>query len=330
MEHCWAPDPATRPDFDEITKSLDVVLIHAAISDATGRRFWEENFLHNEEVESDLYFRCLYKFLKMEIPEDTPTKLSSPYLTMTEASTVPAGTTFIDGGGSGGASDEFLSDEVIKLRCLKELLVTTDKSNKPWVNVERFGQILNWFGPMCSRDGLTFVDTIISILQHEWFHGDIPTSEAHRRLIAHQMAGTFLIRFSNNPSHPGCYTISRVSSTGQIAHIRISHVPGECGFSVNDDYTYPTLVELVQKLSVALDLKYACSGSKYCQLFVPSLPLGGYQSVLTSTSASSTPGLPPPLVPSEHGTSGRIAPGGGAGGGAGGAGGGGGKGKGHH
>lgn len=50
MQDCWKPDPSSRPDFDQINRQLDVVLIHAAISDAAGRRFWQENFLKQEEV----------------------------------------------------------------------------------------------------------------------------------------------------------------------------------------------------------------------------------------------------------------------------------------
>jgi hypothetical protein len=144
---------------------------------------------------------------------------------------------------------------------------------------------------------------------------DIETGEAQRRLNG-QGAGCFLVRFSTNPSHPGCFTISKVSANGKVAHIRTlfpvltrtrtphrtrkhntqpPHTPTDRahtivvlrptgishsaeGFSVNDEHTYPSLPELVEKLSKALDLRFPCPGSQYSQLFSAggSVDLGGY------------------------------------------------------
>jgi hypothetical protein len=55
-------------------------------------------------------------------------------------------------------------------------------------------------------------------------HRDIETGEAQRRLNG-QGAGCFLVRFSTNPSHPGCFTISKVSANGKVAHIRTISLP---------------------------------------------------------------------------------------------------------
>jgi len=283
MQDCWKPEPSERPDFEDLNNQLDIVLIHAAITDIAGRRFWEQNFLKDEEVDADEFFKSFYAFLKLELPVDASGKQASlsPYVTVVDVSSSLSNVHV-----EGSESQQSVSREVIKLRCLKELLVDTDKAGKAWVNVEKFGQILTWFGPLAQRkeSDTPFLERIINILENEWFHGDIPTAEAQRRLSG-QMPGCYLIRFSTNPSHPGCYTISRVSSTGQVAHIRISHVPGE-GFSVNDDHTYGSLDELVSKLSVALDLRYPCSGSKFAQLSAGAMNMGGYQSVLTNSDDS--------------------------------------------
>ena len=56
-------------------------------------------------------------------------------------------------------------------------------------------------------------------------------------------------------------------------------MPGE-GFSVNDDHTYGSLEELIAKLSVPLDLRYPCSGSKYTQLVAGASDFGGYEGVV--------------------------------------------------
>ena len=53
MQDCWKPQPNDRPDFEEINNTLDIVLIHAAIADPAGRRFWELNFLKDEDVDGD-------------------------------------------------------------------------------------------------------------------------------------------------------------------------------------------------------------------------------------------------------------------------------------
>lgn len=72
-------------------------------------------------------------------------------------------------------------------------------------------------------------------------------------------------------AHASCaHTIAVLRPTG------ISHSAE--GFSVNDEHTYPSLPELVEKLSKALDLRFPCPGSQYSQLFSAggSVDLGGY------------------------------------------------------
>jgi serine/threonine protein kinase len=293
MEQCWHPDPKARPDFEEINNQLDIILVHAAISDEQGRRFWEENFIRQEEVEWDDFARAFYAFLKLDLPEDEAgDSMVSPYLLVGSISEVNSQSTSTGGGsveqsgstssGGGGFSspfstasvgdaaetddDDLPGDDVLSLRCLKALLMETDKSKRKWVNVERFGQVLNWFGPLVRpKDSPQFIDVIRETLAQLWFHGNIETGEAQRRLNG-QGPGCFLIRFSTNPTYPTCYTISKVSKDGKTAHIRISHAPGE-GFSVNDEHTYASLEELVTKLGKALDLRTPCPGSQYASLF---------------------------------------------------------------
>lgn len=53
MQDCWKPEPSDRPDFEEINNRLDIIVVHAAITDPAGRRFWEQNFLKDEEVDGD-------------------------------------------------------------------------------------------------------------------------------------------------------------------------------------------------------------------------------------------------------------------------------------
>jgi hypothetical protein len=73
------------------------------------------------------------------------------------------------------ADDQVPANEVLNLRCLKTLLVNHDSKSgdkKSYVNVERFGNILNWFGPLIKKkDRTPFLDAVREILQEAWFHG---------------------------------------------------------------------------------------------------------------------------------------------------------------
>jgi serine/threonine protein kinase len=44
LEDCWDKDPKKRPGFDDIINRLDEIIIDATIADPTGRAFWKKNF----------------------------------------------------------------------------------------------------------------------------------------------------------------------------------------------------------------------------------------------------------------------------------------------
>ncbi|KAL6072003.1 Dual specificity protein kinase [Balamuthia mandrillaris] len=268
IEECWQPDPKKRPNFKEIAERMDVVVVHSAISDAVGRSFWERYFLKEGEVNSKTFFRKLYSHYRKPLPKDTaPMEVISPYLTLFGTSTErPTKKPANELRNKAPLTKEALM-ELYKLRGLKALLVQLDSTKQnSVVSVERFGKILEWFGPLLEDNLDTFLDRIHLVLTQPWFHGAIETAEAERRL-SDQPQGTFLVRFSNNPDHPGAYTISRVTTPQlSIGHIRITHAPGQ-GFSINDERDYPSLGALVQDLQSAGHLRTACLGSKYLSLF---------------------------------------------------------------
>jgi serine/threonine protein kinase len=278
MEACWHPNPTSRPEFEEINNQLDRILIHAAVADESGRRFWQENFIRQEEVEWEDFVDAFYSFLRIDAPKDKdfPEEGVSPYLLVGMGGQLKGDCTE-DEEEEEKDLDSLPNNDILNLRCLKELLVNDHNKSgedKFYVNVERFGSILNWFGPLArKKEWSPFLDSIREILQMAWFHGPIETVEAERRLRGHG-SGFFLVRFSTNPSHPGCFTISKVSAN-KVAHIRISHSAE--GFSVNDEHTYPSLPELIAQISPALNLRSACPGSHYSHLFTKP-DLGGYVS----------------------------------------------------
>lgn len=92
------------------------------------------------------------------------------------------------------------------------------------VDCERFGEILDWFGPIGHPDQTpataTILDHIREILKQAWFHGDLDEAKATARL-AGKPANTFLVRFS---SQRGFFTISQIHPQQKtVKHWRIEH-----------------------------------------------------------------------------------------------------------
>lgn len=120
-----------------------------------------------------------YAFLKLDLPTDLPSKQASlsPYVTVVDVSASMPQVKF-DGAGSEmrPASRDVIqlryyipvvattANSCLSCRCLKELLLDLDKSGKVWVNVEKLGQILNWFGPLTQRreSDTAFLDRVIA------------------------------------------------------------------------------------------------------------------------------------------------------------------------
>jgi serine/threonine protein kinase len=164
---------------------------------------------------------------------------------------------------SSAVLDEFLHK-------LFSLLLTGDAEHaddaaEGSVQMEVFGNVLEWFGPIVdaqSNSCLEFLERTKSVCSKTWFHGDLSTRSAENSL-AQKPVGSFLIRFSSTA--PGCYTISKVSERS-ISHQRIIHQRGR-GFHVNNQ-RYESLEELVQNGSKDLGLRRACGGSKiYNEIF---------------------------------------------------------------
>lgn len=105
----------------------------------------------------------------------------SPYLLVGTGGNLSASGEFEINAGDASqkfAEDHVPANEILNLRCLKTLLVNHDNKSgdkKGYVNVERFGNILNWFGPLIKKkDRTPFLDAVREILQEAWFHGYLP------------------------------------------------------------------------------------------------------------------------------------------------------------
>jgi len=117
---------------------------------------------------------------------------------------------------------------------LKMLLATKpggSLSEELVVTLERFSQILQWFGPFfLEKEAVSILSEIDEILSKQWFHGDISKDVAEKRLFKRD-PGTFLIRLSTtHPNFP--FTISKISGDRMFQHKRVKHLPDTHQFSV--------------------------------------------------------------------------------------------------
>ena len=129
------------------------------------------------------------------------------------------------------------------------------------VDIERFGAVLAWFGPL----GPGFFDTIKNTCMLPGFQGQIATKETETYL-ANDRPGTYLIRFSSEAA--GYFTITVVVSEKKLNHFRILHRPG--GKYKIGDVEFNSLEEVVldgkkkkHKKQLNLGLKTPMPRTKY-------------------------------------------------------------------
>jgi len=172
----------------------------------------------------------------------------------------------------------------VGIECLKKIVaepnpLSTANANDPFlVSLEKFAQVINWFGPLeVNHKNYSIVDKMEAVMEKEYFFGDI-SKERAEDLLAAEPKGTFLVRASiTQPDKP--FTISKVSKKGKINHQRISK---EKDGSLTVNIVYPdgkekketqqdgALEKFVKKLTKELFLEKHCPGSPYRALFVKS------------------------------------------------------------
>jgi serine/threonine protein kinase len=270
IQDCWNANAEMRPSFSGIVKRLDNIIVDIAILDPQGNQFWKKSFLTQDNVRWTVFVDEFAKLLNLTSflsPTEPKAILQSPISDLLQnVPRVFAGTNI-----------------EVNLRCLKFLLVEKPKvtsgvtldNEEEIVTVERFGDILNWFGPLKipqEEDTSTILDKIRELLSCVWFHGDVSTKEAET-MLTNLEPGYFLVRFSTTT--PGGYTISKVTKTKAIQHQRISHNLEDDTFVVSGRH-HKSLQELIEKESKELYLLYPCTGSKYQSLFVEQ-DISGYK-----------------------------------------------------
>lgn len=122
---CWEADPRFRPPFSSILKRLNLVIIDCTLEDRIANMFWKTYFQQHHEVKWDQFVNKFGEFLNITKKSDVPLfdllKVNHPLI-----STKDLGLLF---------------------DCLKAIL-TDDSGQEETVSIERFGRVINWFGPM--------------------------------------------------------------------------------------------------------------------------------------------------------------------------------------
>jgi len=236
IERCWHANPEHRPSFKSIIQSLDHVIVDVAVKDKIGRKFWKTYFLGHNTVKWEDFAKSLRAML--QVPDDS--------------ALTPDDKQRID----------------LNFKCFEALLAKQPQSiNLPVgesvVEIEHWGQILEWVGPIQDPVTTTYKHTIMDdvreLLEQAWFHGDIENVQAQSALSG-KPAGTFLIRFS---SMGGWYTISQINQQRVVQHVRVRHEPGGPFYVGNETHGYSSLHELVRERKYNLP----CSGSRFRMLF---------------------------------------------------------------
>jgi len=265
MAQCWNADPEARPSFSSILQShvLDEVIIDEVISppNEAARVFWKTRIA---KVENTVGWnirkieKCLSASWSVFIKK---------LIHFCELQ-----------GNQKTIKREFC------IRALRLLLVNRTGE----VTIERFAEILEWFGPF-TGNGADFLSMIDSITRLPGFFGDdFKDQKALANIMAGKEVGSYLIRFS---SHVGSYTITAMAAKGAMMNQRIDRSP-EGGFLVRTNgatQTFGSIGEIIEVFKSSWNLKEPVMPSRYSQLHKEEPNTSIYTECMGTTSIEVTP-----------------------------------------
>jgi len=171
----------------------------------------------------------------------------------------------------------------IKQKCLEAVTLT---GNNKTLDIERFGKILQWFGPLTSSNlnRSSFFDRIESIIKNKWYHGELYSKEAENILLSNndKLRYDFLIRASLNYQYH--FTMFRIEGTKlkkSIGHYRIGYnrsngeyyMTFESKGGIRQEIRADTLVQFVKSARSTLGLKKPIPSTKYSHIFIQQITL---------------------------------------------------------
>lgn len=97
-----------------------------------------------------------------------------------------------------------------------------------------------------------------------YFHGDISTAEAARRLSSPPTPCGFLLRFST--SEAGSFALSTFAPDASVHHYRIANLAGKYALK-GSSTQYDSLIDLIQGEARALSLEKGCPCEAWTTFF---------------------------------------------------------------
>jgi len=227
----WDPNPENRPSCSDMILKFDESTLDICLNDSNAKAMWKKLFEGKTEVPYKDFDVALYKTIGEEYP---------PY-----------------------------PDFDDKHKCLKALILTEKDDHSGAVNLENFGNFLDWFGPCDSG----ILNRVLNVMREDWFHGDITREEAELKLSDFERKGTYLIRLSTNAPRENPFTLSMVNKNGDTVHLRIKRTKDsklklyikKKGKALK--IVEPTVEALVNTAKSTLGLSKPCLGRKYKDIF---------------------------------------------------------------
>jgi len=173
LERSWHHLPAQRPKFEQLSQDInwDKIITDAIThGQAEAENTWKNFGKKGESPQSVSWTDFVRGFSKfLEVPNANTPEL----------------------------------EKTIEWKCLGAILEI--EKTKQTVTHENFLRFLSWFGPVRTGavEGLAFLKQIVTLLQQEWFHGNIGDKEAEKRLLSDPRSkntALFLLRFSKKQS----------------------------------------------------------------------------------------------------------------------------------
>jgi len=233
MEQCFLDEPTARPAFRDMLKDLQRLPVEVTISDSAGSDFWSKYFLGKDTISWSVFFASFLSYLGLINGEEKNAASAWTEDNIEEALALKATLSWEDSTMNDIANGEFATSPAI-------------------VTIDQFEKVLRFFGPIDTQDAFLFFRRLSLTVRQRFFHGDVDTPEAIRRLSQHS-PGTFLVRFSTRS--PGTYTLSFRASATEIGHVRLPGLGAEA---------CDKMISFIQKQS---NFKIPCPGSKYQPIF---------------------------------------------------------------
>jgi serine/threonine protein kinase len=234
---CWHPDKAQRPFFKDIIESriLDEVILQGIFSDANSaaRTFWKQYFLGKEDIEEVIAWKTFWKKLKS-----------------------------FCGLNEGNKPD-------IRAKALKVMLM---RKGETQVTLQRFADIIEWFGPF--RPDSSFIDNVLNAINTEGFFGDEPLPSMKGMEV-----GSYLVRFSGQ--RPGFYTIASITrnpgtQNNILMEYRIMHRAGtKYVWEAQPKQSYDSLAHVISSKAKEWNLQFPMDrkGTRYASVLDQSAQL---------------------------------------------------------